>query len=238
MSKIRIFQSLFTERDRDAGWNVVQAATLLTAALEKRSSSFVIYAALELRMAIEQLVFTIITITKGEMDAETFEECRKKDGLFRVLNEIAPKYSLRCRFQAAAASFFPGVPALGAWDVKSLLRCYSGLSKICHSPLVIRTFDSPDGTWNDSIEYLKEVHAFLAKGLGMPTAVMKFTAAKISIQDIWERFSQNEITLDEATDEMRKRNPNPSAVVKTQKTIEFTFDAERKVGKPPASEST
>jgi len=218
----KVFTSLFTERDHDSGWNVVQAATLLTTALETRSSSFVIYAAFELRMAIEQLVFTIISIAKEGMDAETLEECRKKDGIFRILNEVSPKYSLRCRFQAAVASVCPGVPALGEWDVKSLLRHYSGLSKFCHSQLIVRGFSA----WEEHIKYLMEVHDFLAEGLRKPTAVMRFTDAKIPIQDLWERYLGKEITLEQILEELFKRNPNPSVVVKTQKTIVFSPDPE------------
>lgn|GEM_PF-2643539 len=219
--QLQKFDSLFSERNQDAGWCVVQASTLLHAALEHRSTSFVIYAALELRMAIEQLVFTIIAVAKGGINTETAAECRKKDALFRILNEVLPKYSLRCRFQSAAAAAIPGIPALSEWDVKSLLRNYTGLSGLCHSQLIIVPFDSSSGEWHKHIEYLLEVYEFLASGLSKPTAVMHFTDAKISIADLWELYSTGQITLDDVKLRLKERNPNPSPVLKTQKRIVF-----------------
>lgn len=218
----RVFENLFSDRGHDASWNVVQAATLLASGAETRATSFVIYAALELRMAIEQLVFTIITIASEKIDTELLTECRKKDGLFRILQQVSPKYTLRCKFQSAAASIMTGVPPLAEWDIKSLLKYYTELSGLCHSQLVVRTFDEDTEFWQGRLRFLVEVHAFLAEGLGKATGVMNFTDAKISIQDLWEGYTNKQISLEDAVAEMKRRNPTPSNPVKSQRAIRIS----------------
>jgi hypothetical protein len=217
--KVRVFKNLFTARGQDAGWGVVQAATLLATGTETRTTSFVIYAALELRMAIEQLVFTIITIANDNEDADILGECRKKDGLFRVLQQVSPKYTLRCKFQSAAAAVMPGVPPLAEWDIKALLRYYQELSGLCHSQLVIRTFDADPEFWSGRLAFLIDVHTFLADGMRKGTAVMTFTNAKISIRDLWEAYASKKISLEDAVGEMKRRNPTPSMPIKSQRVV-------------------
>ena len=220
--KARVFEHLFMPRAQDAGWSVVQAATLLAAGTEARATSFMIYAALELRMAIEQLVFTIITIANDNEDADILGECRKKDGLFRMLQQVSPKYTLRCKFQSAAASVMPGVPPLAEWDIKSLLRYYQELSGLCHSQLAIRTFDEEPEFWSGRLTFLIEVHSFLADGMRKGTAVMTFTDAKVSIRDLWEAYASKKILLEDAIIEMKRRNPVPSTPIKSQRVVRMS----------------
>lgn len=156
-----------------------------------------------MRMAIEQLLFLIITMVKEGADSATTEECRKKDGLFRVLGEVEPLYSLRCRFCNALSGFYPDIPKIAEWDVRSLKRYYTDLSDLCHSQLVVSDLDDSHGYWEKQIVLLTEVYEFLAAGMKRGTGVYKltrdnpliarlwtdFAAKKISIEDVRERFA-------------------------------------------------
>jgi len=144
---MKVFSDIYSQRRQDARWSVVQAATLMTEGNRRQSASLLIYAALEFRLATEQLIFTVIAVGKGgKLDDATLKKCRKKDGLFRVLDEVSPKYSLRCRFSNALASFYRGLPQIAEWDVRSFKRYYTDLSELCHSQLIIRDFaDAPAG---------------------------------------------------------------------------------------------
>ncbi|OHE81255.1 MAG: hypothetical protein A3G75_13160 [Verrucomicrobia bacterium RIFCSPLOWO2_12_FULL_64_8] len=191
------FEDIYTERHQDAGWSVVQAATLLAEAQRRRCSSLVIYAALELRMAIEQLIFTIICVAKGSVDDPTVQECRKKDGLFRILDDVTPGYSKRCRFSNALASFYPGIPQVAEWDVRSLKRYYTALSDLCHSQLVILGMAATPEKWDKRISLLEEVYAFLAAGLKKGTGVLTFKGADSVALDLWEKYLNGTISLED-----------------------------------------
>ncbi len=188
---------IFTERDIEPGWYVVQAATLLSVARAKNRASFVIYAAVEMRMAIEQLLFVVITIAKEGADAATIEECRKKNGLFRVLGECEPLYSLRCRFGNALSEFYPQIPQIAEWDVRSLKRFYTALSDLCHSQLVVRDFAENTSYWKKQIELLTEVYEFLAAGMRKGTGVLKIKDRNPLIVRLWEDYSTKRISIDD-----------------------------------------
>ena len=194
---MKVFPHIYSERDQDPGWNVLQAATLLVEAKKRKCSSLVIYAALEMRMAIEQLVFTIILLVKERVDDAMLQECRKKDGLFRILGEIAPKYSMKCRFMNVLGSFYPQIPQVAEWDVKSLKKHFLALSDLCHSQLVIKGMTAAPQKWDSRLALLEEVYGFLAQGLGKGTAVLSFQGASTHAIDLWEKYSSGEITLED-----------------------------------------
>jgi hypothetical protein len=195
-SKVKRFADIYTERGQDAGWSVVQAATLLAEARSRRCSSLVIYAALELRLALEQLLFTIIVVSREKVEEQTLQECRKKDGLFRVLEQAAPAYSKRCRFTNVLSSFNPGIPQVAEWDVRSMKRYYTALSDLCHSQLVIRGMDVAPAKWDKEIALLEEVYEFLAEGMRKGTGCLSLKTAPPFVFNLWEKYSSGEISLE------------------------------------------
>lgn len=174
-----------------------QAATLLAEAKKRQCASLVIYAALEMRMAIEQLLFSIVVVAKGGIDDATLQKCRKKDGLFRVVDEVASEYSRRCKFSNALASFYPNVPQTAEWYVRTLRRFYTALSELCHSQLVIRNMRASPEPWDERVAMLKEVYEFLAGGLRKGTGVLLFNGANSHVIDLWNKYSTGQITLDD-----------------------------------------
>ena len=191
------FADIYSERHQDADWNVVQAATLLSEAKTRRSSTLVIYAALEMRMAIEQLVFTIIWIAKEKMEGVMLKECRKKDGLFRILEDAAPKYSMKCRFLNVLGSFYPEIPKVAEWDVRSLKKYFLALSDLCHSQLLIQDMNIAPEKWGSKIRLVEEVYEFLAIGMQKGTSVLSFEGASSHVISLWDKYSAGEITLED-----------------------------------------
>ena len=195
---MRRFADIHTSRRPDSDWGVIQAATLLSEGKKRHCASLVIYAALEFRLAIEQLIFTVIVVGRGaKLDDQTLADCRKKDGLFRVLDEVSPKYSLRCRFANTLASFYPESPQIAEWDVRSLRRYYTDLSEFCHSQLIIRDFDTDPAGWKKKIALLEEVYQFLATGMKKGTGVLDIKNVDPVVEDLWEKFSHGSISLEE-----------------------------------------
>ena len=191
------FDHIYTQRKPDAGWSVVQGATLLSEGKERHCASLIIYAALEFRLAIEQLVFTVLVVASGgTLDESTLADCRKKDALFRILEEVSPKYSLRCRFANALASFYPQLPQIAEWDVRSFRRFYTDLSELCHSQLIIKDMDDDPVTWDKRTQLLEEVYQFLADGMRKGTGVLEMKNTDPVIGDLWAKFSTGKLDIE------------------------------------------
>ena len=190
------FPDIYTERGQDASSSVVQPATLVAEAKSRRRSSLVIYAALELRLAIEQLLSTIIVLSQENVDEQAVQECRKKDGLFPVLERAAPEYSKRCRFANVLSSFYPEIPQVAEWDVRSMKRYYTALSDLCHSQLEIRGMDAAPARWDERIRLLEDVYGFLEEGMKKGTGSLSIKGAPPFVVDWWGKFSSGELTLE------------------------------------------
>lgn len=194
---MKAFPDIYTGRVEHAGWSIVQAGTLIEEAKARHSSSLLIYAALELRLAIEQLMFTIIVVAKGRADAATLRACRRKGGLFRVLAEITPLYGLKCKFTDVLVSHYPEIPQGAAWDVKWLRHQHAALSELCHAQRVIRGMGSPPVQWDERLALLEEIYGFLAAGMKKDTAVLSFKGATGPALALWRKFATGRITLPE-----------------------------------------
>jgi Flp pilus assembly protein TadD len=194
--RMKCHPNIYTEREQDAGWHVVQAATLLREGIDRKRSSFIIYAALELRMAIEQIFFTIIVLAADNAHKIDLVELRKKDALTKKLDEISPRYTLRCRFSNALSSFYPHLPKTAEWDVKTLKRHFTELSFLCHSQLHVLEVNSNPEKWAKVSAEIEEVYWYLAERLAAGTGVLHFHQAHPIIESLWKRYSEKEIDLE------------------------------------------
>ena len=190
------FPDIYTKRAHHASWSVIQAATLLAEAKDRECGSLLRYAALELKLAMEQLVFTLILVAKGEADEATLHDCQQQDGLFRVLGEVTPQYERKCRFAEILSAFNPAVPQGAAWNVALIRRHYAALSELCHAQLVIRGMGPAPEQWDESTSLLEEIYDFLAEGLQKDTAVLSFKGATPQAMELWEKYSRGEISLE------------------------------------------
>lgn len=191
------FPDIYTGRVQHAGWSTIQAGTLIDEAKARHSSSLLLYASLELRLAIEQLLFTIIVVAKGKADEATLRACLRPGGLFRVLAEVAPRYALKGRFARELEAFYPEIPQGADWDVKTLLRHHAFLSGVCHAPRVIRGMGAPVEPWDERLAQLQEIQAFLAAGMKKDTAVLSFKGATPQALSLWRKYSTGKISLTE-----------------------------------------
>lgn len=189
------FPDIYTGRVQHAGWSVIQAATLIDEAKNRRSGSLLIYAGLELRLAIEQIIFTIIVVAKGKADESTRRACQRPGGLLRVLQEIAPQYNLKCKFTGVLTAFYPEIPQGAEWDVKILLSQYAALSELCHPNRAIRGMGAQLEPWNQRLALVEEIYVFLAAGMKKDTAVLSFKGATPTALALWRKYAKGKISL-------------------------------------------
>jgi hypothetical protein len=216
IGRMKLFREITGERDHHASWCLTQAATFLVEAKARRSSSLLIYAALELRLAVEQLIFTLILVAKGKADKATLRACQRKGGLLRMVEEVAPQYALKCKFARVLATIHPQIPQSAKWDIRELRRLYAALSEVCHAQLVIRGMGPAPELWNERLALLEEAHAFITAGLRKDTAALTFKGATPQAMQLWKRYALGKISLAQvrqrlAADQRRRgREPAPS----------------------------
>lgn len=210
------FPDIYTGRAQHAGWSVIQAATLMEEAKARHSGSLLIYAALELRLAIEQQFFTLILVTKGRADQATLRACRRQGGLLRIMEEVAPQYALKCKFSNVLVSFYPEIPQGADWDLKALRRYYAALAELCHAQRVLRGMGAPPEQWDQRLGLLEEIQEFLAAGLKRDTAVLSFKGATPQAVALWRQYAKGKVSLREvrrrfvrAKPRLVSRQPSP-----------------------------
>lgn len=204
---MKTHSDIYSERIMDASWNVVQAATLVREARARNCSSLILYAGLEMRMGIEQLFFSIISLAKGSIDDATLSRCRRRDELRTVLSEVAPDYTLRCRFASAVASVYPDVPAPAEWNVGTLIKHYVAINELCHSPFVFHDMARDSAFWERRITRLEEAYVYLADGMRRGTGMINFEQATSFGKELWELFRLGKIDLDSVKARMRIMKP-------------------------------
>jgi hypothetical protein len=213
---------IYSARDQDSGWNVVQAATLLREARSRNCPSLIHYAGLEMRMAIEQILFTIISLAMGKIDLKTLTECRTIDGLNRVRGKVAPDYDKWCLFATAISDVFPNVPSPAVWNMGVLIKHVSKLNELCHSPLIIQGMKEAPEEWNKRIKILENIYEHLATTMRRPTCSLRFENATPFGKDLWEKFRHGEIDLETVKLRMRIMKPAvPQYVFPTQGIVRF-----------------
>ncbi|MEO6875442.1 MAG: hypothetical protein ABI222_11545 [Opitutaceae bacterium] len=191
------FADIFTGRVQHAGWSTIQASTLLEEAKLRHCSSLLVYAALELRLAIEQLMFTLVIVAKGKADQPTLRACSRPGGLFQVLESVTPQYVLKCRFSAMLVEFHPEIPQGAEWDIAALRRYHAAVSDFCHAHRAIRGMGRIPELWDERVAILREVHDFLVTGLQKDTAVLSFKGATPQVLTLWRNYSGGKVTLKE-----------------------------------------
>lgn len=203
--KRKTFPHPFSDRAQDPGWAVIQSHTLLCLAAKKeRNASFALYAALEMRNAIEAEMFVIVSLAnEGPISKELLARCRKKDGLFQALAEAEPNYTKLCLFAEAWRKHYPKIPSIAEWDVRTLRRLWSGLAEYCHVPLVAS--ETKSGAWFEKVsKTVLEAYDYMAgKMASGGTGFLNIQSSKAPVQKLWEDFRDSRITIQD----VRERIP-------------------------------
>lgn len=168
-------------------------------------------------MAIELLLFEIIAIARGGIDQPMLAECKKKDGLFRLLDEFSPKYTLRCMFMKAVRQIEKRIPETAEWDVKILKKYYTALSGLCHSQLIIEDMKSAPDEWGRHVSTVNEVLQYLASNMSKRTGVMTFDSASPHVAALWTQFESGKITYQDAIERLKLVAPMLSGKFKASK---------------------
>jgi hypothetical protein len=220
MRKFDLNGILTRERRWEPDWLILQAESLSRFAKEHNSSTALVYSALEARTAIEQLIFSIIWLCRGAVDDKTLAECKKTDGLGRVLRQTEPDYRKMNRFMKVCLELESQAPNIIEWDMAILKRSWSDLSEYCH-------FQHPAQLWKG-----KMFATWLSKGIAVVEKVFHYFETNMSrantatfrrdsmppeVVQAWEDFRDDR--LNEADLKLRLQIMQPALRVRKTRLI-------------------
>src|SRR5713226_8323382 len=125
----------FLEASREVtfDWHIVQAKKWLEFDEGRELDSVLVYAAVELRAAIERYVFELLYLLKECRLSENEEKrCRSITGIFALMKETDPFYRKTIEFTKLVASIMPGLPEITIVDTAYLNGKWKDLSEYCH----------------------------------------------------------------------------------------------------------
>jgi hypothetical protein len=90
-------------------WHIVQVKNWLEFDKGRELDSVLVYAAVELRAAIERYIFELLLLLKdGKLSEDEVRRCRSITGLFSLMKETDPFYRKTIEFTRLAVAVIPG----------------------------------------------------------------------------------------------------------------------------------
>lgn len=117
-------------------WHIVQVKDWLDFDNSRELDSVLVYAAVEMRAAIERYILELLLLLKDrKLSDDEVKRCRSITGLFALMKETDPFYRKTIEFTKLMASTIPGGPEITVVDTAYLNRKWQELSEYCHMQL-------------------------------------------------------------------------------------------------------
>jgi hypothetical protein len=178
-------------------WHIVQTKRLLAFDAGRHLDTVLVYAAVELRAAIERTLFELLYLLKeGQISEKEVKRCRSINGITSLMREADPAYRKTLQFTRLVASVTPGVPEIAVIDSAYLNRWWNELSEYCHLQFrPAETFESPGREFqhkgfalvNEVLSKLLEWYVGNAFGFLAPSSLPEET------RGIYDKFLAGEI---------------------------------------------
>lgn len=193
---------LTSPRGVTSAWHLQQAKRLLDFDADRHLDTVLVYAAIELRTAIERYLCELLLLLRsGEVTDEDAHQCRKIGGVFRLIKDADPLYRKTITFTNIIASTHPQLSDIKMVNTSRMQRFWSDLSEFCHKQLdPEQTFKSPGRDFQDKgFALLNEVLSFFSSsavhGIGM---MMLRSSMEPEVQQIYDDFVKDMITENDA----------------------------------------
>jgi len=167
---------------------------------------FLLYSALETRLAIEHLLFEeLILSVGGQLDRKEYVK-RKGSGtkLAKIIRKLSPDYRQLVVFTRTISSLIPNSPPLIEWEHEKLLKHWGTLSNFLHwAGEAKETFESSQWfitgleTVEHAVTYLWEKMRAGYSGVMVPDKMQP------EIRQTWEDYKSGKIDIDSARERAR-----------------------------------
>jgi hypothetical protein len=183
-------------------WHIVQAKTWLEFDKGRELDSVLVYAAVELRAAIERYIFELLYLLKeGKLSANEERRCRSIRGIFALMEETDPLYRKTIEFTKIVAAITPGLPEITIVDTAYLNRKWQDLSEYCHMQFrPAETFGSQGRKFQKQgfvliREVLQKFHDWKIES---NCAVLARSSLPAEVRAVYDKFVRKDIDADQA----------------------------------------
>ena len=120
-------------REVRSDWHVQQARSLLAFDAGRQLDTVLVYAAVELRVAIERRLLEILVLLRGgQLTDADLKRCRSRKGIEALMKETDQSYAKTLEFTRIVSLVDPGIPRTSAVNLTALRRGWEQLSEYCH----------------------------------------------------------------------------------------------------------
>ena len=195
---------LFLEAPREVtfDWHIVQAKKLLEFDGGRGLDSVLVYAAVELRAAIERYIFELLYLLKeGKLSGDEEKRCRSITGIFALMKEADPVYRKTIEFTKLVVSLTPGLPEITVVDAAYLNRKWQDLSEYCHMQFrPEETFGSQSRKFQkQGFALIREIlHKFNEWKVESNCAVLARSSLPEEVRNVYDKFIREDIDAGQA----------------------------------------
>lgn len=194
----------FLESPREVSfdWHIVQTMKWLEFDGGRRLDSTLVYAAVELRAAIERYIFELLYLLKeGNLSPNEQRRCRSIAGIFTLMKETDPFYRKTIEFMKLVVSLSPGLPEITIVDTAYLNRKWRDLSEYCHMQFhPEETFASNGRKFQETgFALIREVlEKFKEWKVESNCAILARSSLPEEVRDVYDSFIHEEIDAGQA----------------------------------------
>lgn len=194
----------FLEKPREVNfyWHLQQVRKWFEFDRGRHLDSPLVYAALELRCAIERYFFEFLFLLKhGQITPEDEQRSRSIKGLLQLMKETDPIYRQTAKFTNLVARVNPEIPEVTVLELGKLHRYWRELSEYCHwQARPEETFSSPEREFQKKGSALIEevLETFDPWQPQLSTGVIQVDSMPDEVRDVYEKWAAEEINDEQA----------------------------------------
>ena len=175
-----------------------KALSWLDFSKSKKNISALEYAALETRLAIEQLLFEQLIVGVGtKLEAREYKKCSgKANKLNEIIERLIPRYERLVDFTKAMAP--DGVP-ITKWDNRTLIQHSGKVSNYLHWSGSLDVTVQSEAWYKNGIATIEAAICYIWHGLETGnTGILAIEELEPEMHELWELYAKGEITLERA----------------------------------------
>lgn len=182
----------------DSAGHTFRALSWLYVARTRSNASAFQYAALEIRFAIENLLFEEVVISVGtKLDRAEYEKCKgSSTKLKKILRRLNPDYDRLVKFTQTIFSANPQAPPFIVWDHNFLMKQWGKVSDFLHWQGTVDETVASQNWFEDGVKVVEEAALYIWHNMQSGySGIMLPDKMQPEIKDYWEKYKRGEVTF-------------------------------------------
>jgi hypothetical protein len=190
---------LLEKRSVRTDFHLVQTKKWLDFDAGRKLDNVLVYAALELRCAIERLAFELLFLAKDlKLTPEEEERCKSIKEVLELLSEVEPNYRKLAEFTNITSPV--GIPNVAIIDIKFIKRRWHEISNLLHyHKRPLETWDSLSREFqNEGFELVKETYEKIIEWLTKNSlGLASKSSMEPEVRELFDKYVAGEIDENE-----------------------------------------